>query len=148
MEGISEEAERRDINSTKLLEKALKKADVLQKEISAGGISKRQQALLAESYLAQGEEAKRTRENIIEDLKGKMVRDRKELAYKVNTQIQDLNKQRAELIKKEESICLRRATIAKMEERGYDFMAEIEMGNAPPMDYIMRNLGVDREQNP
>ncbi len=119
---------------------------MLQKQIAAGALTKKQQALLAEAYLADDEQGKKVKEGIIQELKGKMARDKHELTYQTSVKLKELNERRAQLLDREEEILVRRATIEKLEERGYDFLAEIELGNAPPMEYLAKNLGLDKQQ--
>jgi len=147
LEGVKLISEKKDINNSSLLQKALKKGDVLQRKIDGGHLDKRHQALLAESYLMDDpEEGRKIREGIFEDLKGKMTRDKRELSYKTASMIQEYNKKRNELAKKEEEIYLKREQISKLEERGIDFLAEIELGNAPPIELIMKNLKINAQQ--
>ena len=32
--------------------------------------------------------------------------------------------------------------------RGLDFLSEIELGNAPPLEYVVNNLAIDETQQP
>lgn len=142
LSGVLQETEKRDINNIRLLEKALKKGSVLEQRVG-DGMTRQQQSLLAEACLAEEGKA---RENILEDLKGRMQREAKELALKTDDAIQLLNKRKAQIIDEEEELIVKKATLEKLEERGCDFLVEVELGNAPPMELIVRNLGIDRDE--
>eukprot|EP00826_Nyctotherus_ovalis_P026701 TRINITY_DN20834_c0_g1_i1.p1 TRINITY_DN20834_c0_g1~~TRINITY_DN20834_c0_g1_i1.p1 ORF type:complete len:227 (+),score=69.95 TRINITY_DN20834_c0_g1_i1:118-798(+) len=106
-------------------------------------MTKQQQSLLAEACLAEESKAK---ENILEDLKGRMQREAKELALQTDSTIQLLNRRKAQIVDEEEELIIKKATLEKLEKRGYDFLVEVELGNAPPMELIVRNLGIDRDE--
>jgi len=147
LSGIKEETEKRDINNLGFLERALKKGSALEQKINDGTITKQQRSLLAEACLLDnGAEGKKLRENTIEELKGKMKRENRERTLKTDSIIQELNKKRAEIIDKEEELIIKKATLQRLEDRGYDFLAEVELGNAPPMELIIKNLNIDKDE--
>ena len=118
MEGIEEEQDRRDINSVNLLNRALKNAEVIQRELESGGLERKKQALLAQSYQVNDEESKRMREEILQELKGKINKDKKELAYNTNLLIQQYNEERIRLLEKEEDLLVQKAIHQGIQNRG------------------------------
>ena len=84
---INEEIDKRDISGAKLLKNALKRADVLRDEIEGGTFDQKYQALIAETYLESNEENRKIREDLIEELRAKMKRDRDEARFKSEQQM-------------------------------------------------------------
>lgn len=70
--------DKKDYSSAALLKKALERADILQKQIEGGALDQKTQALLVETILEKGEDSKKIREQILEEIKGKMVRDQED----------------------------------------------------------------------
>ena len=59
--------------------------------------------------------------------------------------IKQLNELRAILSDKQEKILMDKAIHEEIIKRGIDFLTEVELGNAPPMDMIKKNVRIDEE---
>ena len=59
--------------------------------------------------------------------------------------IKQLNELRAILSDKQEKILMDKAIHEEIIKRGIDFLTEVELGNAPPMNMIKKNVRIDEE---
>lgn len=60
--------------------------------------------------------------------------------------IQELNMKRMEYTNAEMKINEQKLLHEAITRRGLDFMAEMELGNAPPMEYVVKNLNINEKQ--
>ncbi len=106
------------MRNVKVLDKALRNAEVIQRELSSGALEKKRAALLAQTYMSNDDSSKLLREQILEELKGKMERDKKELVYHTNQLLQKLNEERMEVMDKEEKLLIDRAVHQGLKDKG------------------------------
>lgn len=59
--------------------------------------------------------------------------------------IRQLNELRAILSDKQEKILMDKAIHEEIIKRGIDFLTEVELGNAPPMEMIKKNVRIDED---
>ncbi len=82
VDAITRTNKQRDYNSSLILKKALERAEVLQKQIESGAIDRRTQGLLVDSILNKNEESELIRQQIMEEVKAKLVRDKEDQKLK------------------------------------------------------------------
>ena len=139
---IGEALTRKDVDSSEMLQRALRRAEVLQREM--GAVDVRTQGLLVECLLEHNQENEAIRQQILEEVKAKMSRDKEEQQYKNEELLQQLNMQRMRFLDAEKVIRDKKAVHQDIMRRGIDFLAEIELGNAPPLEYVVKNIYQNR----
>jgi len=82
VQAIKDTVKSNDVQSSEILRKALQRADLLQKQIESGAVDVHTQALLVDSYLNKNAENEMLRQQIIEEVKAKMLRDKEDQRYK------------------------------------------------------------------
>ena len=79
---------------------------------------------------------------MIDEILAKRERDRNSRVLNKEARLRELNEQRFELITKEETVRRRREVHDRLVDRGVEFLAEVELGKAPPREVIEHNLGI------
>ena len=145
---LDSELSRRDVQSNALLQDALQHTDALREALQAAEKdgSNLQQMWLQQcgsgsSEVAASAGEHSTREfNIVDELIAhRQQKLRKELRVKADS-LRALNTERRELSKKRHDTARRRRELAQLMAKGKEFLAEIELGAAPPTEFIQRNL--------
>ena len=108
----------RDMRNVKILDRALNNAEVIQRELNSGALEKKRAALLAQTYMSNDDSSKLLREQILEELKGKMEKDKKELVYHTNKLLQNLNEERMNIMDKEEKLLIDKALHQGLKDKG------------------------------
>ena len=98
------------------------------------------QALLVDAVLEGGEENQMIRQQILEEVKAKMSRDQEEQRFKNEELVQQLNEQRLKFLEAEKVIKEKKQLHNEIMRRGIDFLSEVELGNAPPLEYVVKNI--------
>ena len=83
---------------------------------------------------------------MLEELKAKMEQHREENLMKNQEFMQELNLKRFEFDKAEEKITLQKLVHDALVKRGMNFLAEVELGNGPPIEYVVKNIHVDEKE--
>ena len=60
--------------------------------------------------------------------------------------MQELNLKWFEFDKAEEKINLQKMVHEALVKRGMNFLAEVELGNGPPIEYVVKNIHVDEKE--
>eukprot|EP00347_Sterkiella_histriomuscorum_P013166 403365756 len=147
LKGIGTQLDKKDVDSSEMLKKALLRADVLQKQIESGTIDTKTQALLVDAILDKNPENEMIRKQILEEIKAKMFRDKDDQKYKNEELMQQLNMQRMRFQEAEKVIKEKKQMHQEIMRRGLDFLTEIELGNAPPLEYVVKNIYQSRIDN-
>ena len=150
LEGIKIQLEKKDVDSAQMLQRALGRAEVLSKQIEQGALDTKTQSLLADTVLEDQEnvENKQIRAQILEEIKAKMTRDKDDQKYRNEELMQQLNIQRMRFLDAEKVIKEKKLMHQEIMRRGMDFLAEIELGNAPPLEYVVKNIYQNRVNFP
>ena len=145
---INSEMKYRNVESAELLQKALNHADFIQDQIDTGAIDQEYQAKLVHALSGNKDdpENKQLREELLEELKAKIAQQRETKAMENQKFIQELNMKRMEFSDAEKKINEQKLLHEALTRRGIDFLSELELGNAPPMEYVVRNLNIDEKQ--
>lgn len=145
---INNEIKYRNVESAELLQKALNHADYIQDQIDTGAIDQEYQAKLVHALSGNKDdpENKQLREELLEELKAKIAQQRETKAMENQKFIQELNMKRMEFSDAEKKINEQKLLHEALTRRGIDFLSELELGNAPPMEYVVRNLNIDEKQ--
>jgi len=148
LEEIDEEMKNRDLESAELLQKALNHADYLQDQIESGAIDEQYQAKLVHALSGDKNdpENKKMREELLEELKAKILQQKERKTMENQKFIQDLNMKRMQFSEAEKKINEQKLLHEALARRGIDFLTELELGNAPPMEYVINNLNIDDKQ--
>ncbi|CDW71250.1 UNKNOWN [Stylonychia lemnae] len=145
IKGIGTQLEKKDIDSSNMLKKAIQRADILQKQLDSGVIDTKTQSLLVDTILDKNPENEQIRKQIMEEVKAKMSRDKDDQQYKNEELLQQLNIQRMKFLEAEKIINEKKQVNQEIMRRGLDFLAEIELGNAPPLEYVVKNIYQNRQ---
>ena len=78
VDAINRQNENIDYKSSLMLKKALERGEVLQKQIESGALDRRTQGLLVDSILNKNAESDLIRQQILEEVKAKMLRDKED----------------------------------------------------------------------
>lgn len=90
----------------------------------------------------KGDEANR-RQDLVDKLYEAKKREIKKNEMLSKAKIKELSKAKSELLTKEKKILEEKALHQQLRGRGTDFLTEIELGNAPPLEAIKRNIKID-----
>lgn len=82
------------------------------------------------------------RKKMIDEILAKRERDRNTRTLNKEARLRELNEQRFDLITKEETVRRRREVHDRLVDRGIEFLAEMELGKAPPREVLVQNLGI------
>jgi len=99
-----------------------------------------------EAALNPSEENKLIRDQILEELKAKLARDKEDQRFHNEEVLQQLNVQRMKFMEAEQALNDKKALHKEIMKRGLDFLAEVELGNAPPLEYVVRNINQHRQK--
>lgn len=155
IDAISEENSRRSISGEATLQRLLTKVDELRKELSHPeykkdtGFTKE----LHSSFAIEGHEiTSATREYgrfaRMFDKVAQVREERWESKLKeLETELGDLCDERARLAKEEEDLRDRRDHHKRLVRQGLDYLVELELGNAPPPEYVLKNLHNNNNHN-
>jgi hypothetical protein len=148
LDGIHNEMKARDLESAELLQKALNHADFIQDQIESGAIDKEYQAKLVHVLSGNKDdpENKKLREELLEELKAKILQQKEQKQMDNQRHIQELNMKRMEFSEAEKKINEQKLLHEAISRRGVDFLSELELGNAPPLEYVVKNLNIDEKQ--
>ena len=83
---------------------------------------------------------------MLEEIKAKMEQKKEEIKVRNMEFIQELNMKRSEFDKAEEKIWEQKLIHQRLKQKGPDFIAEIELGNAPDMAYVTKNIHISEEE--
>lgn len=98
--------------------------------------------MLASSLSEAGAANDRQRKKMIDEILAKRERDRNSRVLNKEARLRELNEQRFELLTKEETVRRRREIHDRLNDRGIEFLAEMELGKAPPREVLVQNLGI------
>jgi len=98
--------------------------------------------MLASSLSEAGAANDRQRKKMIDEILAKRERDRNSRVLTKEARLRELNEQRFELLTKEETVRRRREIHDRLNDRGIEFLAEMELGKAPPREVLVQNLGI------
>ena len=148
IEEIDNEKKNRDLESAEMLQKALNHADYIQDQIESGALSTNIQARMLEAFSGDKNdpENKRMREELIEELKAKILQEKERKTMEHEKFIQELNMKRMQFSDAEKTINEQKLLYEALQRRGIDFLSEMELGNGPPMEYVVNNLNIDDKQ--
>ena len=82
----------------------------------------------------------------MEELKAKILQQKERKTMENQQFIQELNMKRMEFSEAEKKINEQKLLHEAITRRGIDFLSELELGNAPPMEYIVKNLNIEEKQ--
>jgi len=147
LDQIDSEMKERDLTSAELLQKALKHADIIQDQIESGAIDQHYQAKLVDALSGDKNdpENKQLREELLEELKSKILQQKERKTMENQKFIQELNMKRMEFSEAEKKINEQKLLHEALSRRGVDFLSELELGNAPPIEYVIKNLNIDEK---
>ena len=60
--------------------------------------------------------------------------------------VKELNDKRFELMQKHDKILKRKAEHKALANKGIKFLIEMEMGNAPPKEFLLKNIDINPEE--
>jgi hypothetical protein len=148
LDQIDIEMKSRDVDSSELLQKALNHADYIQDQIESGAIDKEYQAKLVNVLMGDKNdpENKVMREELVEELRAKITQQKERKTMENQQFIQELNMKRMQFTDAEKKINEQKLLHEALSRRGIDFLSEMELGNAPPMEYVVKNLNIDEKQ--
>ncbi|CAK60339.1 unnamed protein product (macronuclear) [Paramecium tetraurelia] len=138
---IREVAEKKDINSKKMLENALNRRGIPQQLIS-----ERDKVLLSNAILDDREEEQRQRDRIYEEVQQKVQQEKEKKKLETAEKLRDINSKKFELNEQQERILKEKAFHKELQKKGLDFLTQIELGNAPPLDILKKNIIMDEEK--
>lgn len=148
LEQIDVEMKSRDLADAELLQKALNHADYLQDQIESGAIDENFQAKIVNTLSGNKDdpENKKMREELLEELKAKILQQKERKTMENQKFIQDLNMKRMQFSEAEKKINEQKLLHEALSRRGVDFLSELELGTAPPMEYVINNLNIEERQ--
>lgn len=139
---LDEELSRRDVNSEKMLQDALQRADVLRqalKELEEDGIDLHQKWL--QSYRAKEDSNDNRKDfSLVDELMAQRHQRQRKKARDAAARLRYLNDERLKLSNQRREAIQRRKELEMLSAKGRDFMAEIELGEGPPIDFVKLNL--------
>jgi hypothetical protein len=121
-----------------------------------GALSEEDQRLLADTYFQEGLEAKRDQERLLNEIQAHRFQEAQKANLDTKEKIKNLNDIRFALIEKHEQLLQKKALQSEFMKKGYsyvryiiiriEYLAEVELGNAPPLEMIAKNLNPNPEE--
>lgn len=145
LEAVTEELGKRNEGNVERVERLLKKGDMLEKELFSGDYDEKEKARIAEALYEKESEANEgfsVHDAIVEK---RMRRFQDEAADREDA-IRGLNKQREKLLEEEIAVKKKKHRHDTLVARGVDFLVEVELGNAPPLDFILKNADLQQQK--
>ena len=75
-----------------------------------------------------------------------MARDKEEQKFRNEELMQQLNIQRLRFQEAERVVSEKKVVHQEIVKRGLDFLAEVELGHAPPLEFVVKNMQVQRSE--
>lgn len=99
----------------------------------------------AETYFEQGKEAELQKERILSEIQAKKIQENQKATLDSNEKIKSLNDLRFALLQSQEELLKKKAIHNALLNKGIDYLAEMELGHAPPKELIEKNLRINPE---
>jgi hypothetical protein len=74
-----------------------------------------------------------------------MLREQEEAKYDREKRISELNEQRMKFVEAERAVLEKKYVHQEVMRRGLDFLTQVELGKAPPLEYAVRNIQATRD---
>lgn len=96
--------------------------------------------------MQQGIEAEVQKERLLSEIQAKKIQENQKNTLDANEKMKSLNDLRFALLQKEEEILRQKAIHQALMKRGVDYLAEMELGHAPPRELIEKNIKINPEE--
>ena len=93
----------------------------------------------------QSEDSQLIRDQLMEEFKAKMMREQEEARFERENRVRDLNEQRMKFVEAERTVAEKKYVHQEVMRRGLDFLTQVELGKAPPLEYAVRNIQATRD---
>ena len=144
---IADEKEKRAQTNEQLLQSLLQRAEHLREELNNGLYDKQTRQAFAKSILDDEGDRENTfqvskdRFNLAKAVSAARKNRFEEEACKRTERIRELNEKRFAIDEKLKTIAKKKREHDYLTSKGPDFLVELELGNTPPMEYILKNMG-------
>lgn len=148
---IEAEKQERAVTSEQRLAAALRRVDVMAAELQSDDYSAKERQRLAQlmekgvNTEGDDEESEESRYALRDELEQMRRRRRDERAREMRERTRQLNEQRIELLEREKKLAKEKRQLQAVRAKGRDFLVEMEMGQGPPLEYVVANLPPDAE---
>lgn len=142
MELIQEELEKRDILSQKVLQQALKRTPNIDLLVKNGALTTYEQGLLSKKLVDSKIEKEKEQELLLNKMQGEYSKLSKQQVISNQEKIRQLNELKFQLQEKEQKVKKEKKIQEELNKKGINFLAEIELGHAPPVELIKKNIQV------
>ncbi|KRW98997.1 hypothetical protein PPERSA_11598 [Pseudocohnilembus persalinus] len=136
---IREEEEARNIENITLLERALKRKGL------EGNIDEKDKKLIAMTLAGHQADVDKEVEMILEQVQSLKEQKKKEEQMNNKEKQKQLNDKRFQLMQKQEELIKKKAIYNELRKKGDQFLEEMALGNAPPQEFIEKNLQYNDE---
>ncbi|KAL4510670.1 hypothetical protein ABPG72_004824 [Tetrahymena utriculariae] len=158
---IQNEEEDRIDNTKKYLEKALQREasnllmnNAYKKGLERSGLQKgddllseQDKILLSKALLDTEVQDQKEKELILKEIQARREQEKRKIQLEIQEKQRELNDQRFEIAEKQENLLKKKVQHYELQKRGNDFLASIQEGQGPPMEFILKNLqNVDEDQ--
>lgn len=137
IDAVADERNRRDSTNVQHLQKILHKAETIDKALKQGDLDKQNLQLLAQTYLGNN---KLERNRALDEVVASRQKEKQRYVLELQNKIHQLNEERWQLLQKHEEVLKKKDIHQRMMDRGVDFLAELELGQGPPKEYLEKNL--------
>ena len=137
IDAVADERNRRDSTNVQHLQKILHKAETIDKALKQGDLDKQNLQLLAQTYLGNN---KLERNRALDEVVANRQKEKQRYVLELQNKIHQLNEERWQLLQKHEEVLKKKDIHQRMMDRGVDFLAELELGQGPPKEYLEKNL--------
>lgn len=86
------------------------------------------------------------KERLLSEIQAKKIQENQKNTLDANEKMKSLNDLRFALLQKEEEILRQKAIHQALMKRGVDYLAEMELGHAPPRELIEKNIKINPEE--
>lgn len=86
------------------------------------------------------------KQNLMDKLYEAKIQEMRKNETVAKDKIRELNAQKKKLMEQEDKVLEQKGKHEKLVQRGLDYLVELEMGNGPDVEDIMRNIQVDPKQ--
>ena len=152
LKALNSELSRRDTQSEALLHDALERADVLREalgELERGGSDLHQQWLQAHAGDRELEGAATKDFSLVDELQAQRQQKHRKASRDKAEALRAMNRERWQLGVKQREAVARAHEIDLLVAKGDDFLADVELGEGPPIEFVKMNLSnaVDAGKN-
>ena len=130
------------MSSQKVLQKAMARTPNIEALVKNGALTPHEQGLLSEKFVDAKLEKEKEQQLLLNKMQGEYLKASKQTVLTNQEKIRQLNELKFQLQERQEVVKKEKKIQDELIKKGVNYLAEIEMGHAPPLDLIKKNIRV------